>query len=323
MTQQIETATVSGTITLTGNASVIVTSAYMTGSPKTLSVAVTNGDTASIVAGLIRTALAFDVDVAAQFIVSGTSVNIILTAHVARANDTTLNIAIDNGTCTGLTAAPTSANTTAGSGILRSYATLADYKAWIAVRGLNGGVGTDVNDDASIELLLEGSSRYLDRETGERFDADSVDATRYYTQTAHGGNCLRIDPLSAAPTSVSVDYTGGYRTYTVLDPSQYDLEPYNSLLEGQPYTEIVINPLYNGYFPTSNRGVKVIGKFGYPSVPTDIKDTCLMIAQGAYSTRSGQSGGGRITVTQAGVVIRPEEVPPMAQKTIAHYRSRI
>ena len=37
-----------------------------------------------------------------------------LTALTAAANDATLNIAIANGTCAGLTAAPTSANTTAG-----------------------------------------------------------------------------------------------------------------------------------------------------------------------------------------------------------------
>ena len=37
-----------------------------------------------------------------------------LTALTAAANDGTLNIAIANGTCAGLTAAPTSANTTAG-----------------------------------------------------------------------------------------------------------------------------------------------------------------------------------------------------------------
>ena len=50
---QIETATASGTITGDGDAEVIVTAAAVEGSPKTLSVAVLNGDTASDWAGKV------------------------------------------------------------------------------------------------------------------------------------------------------------------------------------------------------------------------------------------------------------------------------
>lgn len=50
-TAQVDTATAAGTITLAGNASVTVTSAGMTGSPLTLSVAVANTDTAATWAG--------------------------------------------------------------------------------------------------------------------------------------------------------------------------------------------------------------------------------------------------------------------------------
>lgn len=113
---QVETATVVGTIDVAGagNASVTVTAAGLAGSPLTLAVAVANNDTASQVAGKIRTALAANAAIAALFAVSGATDAIILTALTAGANDATLNIATDNGTCTGLTAAPTSANTTAG-----------------------------------------------------------------------------------------------------------------------------------------------------------------------------------------------------------------
>lgn len=111
---QVETATIVGTITLGGNATITVTAAGMTGSPKAISVAVLLNDTASVVAGKARTVLAADVDVTALFAVSGAGADIILTALQPLANDATLNIASANGTCTGLTAAPTSANTTAG-----------------------------------------------------------------------------------------------------------------------------------------------------------------------------------------------------------------
>jgi hypothetical protein len=114
--KQVETATVIGTIGAAGagNATVIVTSAGMTGSPITLNVAVANDDTASQVATKIRAALNGNATIAARFTIGGAGAAITLTRVVSAANDGTLNVSIDNGTCTGLTAAPTSANTTPG-----------------------------------------------------------------------------------------------------------------------------------------------------------------------------------------------------------------
>ena len=113
-TAQVETATAVGTITGSGNASVIVTAAGMTGSPKTISVAVLIGDLAAAWAAKVRAALAADSAVAALFTVSGAGASIVLTRKTAAANDTSLNIALDNDTCTGITPAASSANTTAG-----------------------------------------------------------------------------------------------------------------------------------------------------------------------------------------------------------------
>lgn len=111
---QIETATAAGTITSSGDAQVIVTAAGMTGSPKTLAVAVLENDTAAQWAEKIRTALTADAAVAALFTVGGADVSITLTRKVYAVDDGTLNIALADGTCVGITAAPASANTQAG-----------------------------------------------------------------------------------------------------------------------------------------------------------------------------------------------------------------
>ena len=124
---QIETATAAGSVTGSGNASVVVTAAGMTGSPKTISVPVLVGDTAAVWADKVRVALAADTAVTALFAVSGTSTSIILTRKstatyavasasvpLYAANDSTLNISLANGTSTGITTAATSANTNAG-----------------------------------------------------------------------------------------------------------------------------------------------------------------------------------------------------------------
>ena len=131
-TAQVETATAAGTITLAGNATVTVTAAGMTGSPKAVSVAVTLSDTAATWAGKVRTALAADADVASLFTVGGSTTAISLTRNASAigilpANDATLNIALANGTCTGITAAATSADTTAG--VASSGANISDGDA--------------------------------------------------------------------------------------------------------------------------------------------------------------------------------------------------
>jgi hypothetical protein len=112
---QVETATAVGTITQAGDATVIVTAAGMTGSPKTISVAVLLNDTAAVWAGKVRTALAADSAVTALYEVGGAAAVIKLTRKVPVANDTSLNISLDNGTCTGITTAASSADTTAGA----------------------------------------------------------------------------------------------------------------------------------------------------------------------------------------------------------------
>ena len=124
--EQVETATAAGTVTTAGNATVTVTSAGMTGSPKAVSVAVALSDTAALWAAKVRTALTADTDVGGRFTVSGSTTAIILTRkattvvsgdithHIHPVTDATLNIAIATGTAVGITAAATSAGTTVG-----------------------------------------------------------------------------------------------------------------------------------------------------------------------------------------------------------------
>ena len=123
---QVETATAAGTVTVAGNTTITVTSAGMAGSPKAISVAVAVSDTPSLWAAKVRTALAADTVVSGRFTVSGTTTAIILTRkpttvvsgdithNIYPATDATLNVAIATGTATGITAAATSADTTAG-----------------------------------------------------------------------------------------------------------------------------------------------------------------------------------------------------------------
>lgn len=113
-TRQVETATIVGTITLAGNAHVVVTAAGMGGTPKTVVVAVLLNDDADTIATKIRAALTLDADVIAWFEVGGSGIYVSLTRRLAEANDVTMNIDVHNDTCTGITNDATSDTTFAG-----------------------------------------------------------------------------------------------------------------------------------------------------------------------------------------------------------------
>lgn len=126
--KQVETATVVGTIGVAGVglAKVTITSVLLE-EPLVVPVSVANDDTASQVAGKIRTELGTIAAITDVFTISGATDKVILTNKVAAVNDATLSIVIDNDTCTGLTLS-TSANTTSG--------TLGNGNASIVVTGV-------------------------------------------------------------------------------------------------------------------------------------------------------------------------------------------
>lgn len=207
--------------------------------------------------------------------------------------------------------------------ITNGYATLAEFKTWLAVRGLAGSVGTDASDDTVIEILIEAASRYIDRETGRYFFKDASAVTRYFTPkqsySVYVGDLVSVTTLAA---------DDGMRTWSnTFLSTEFELWPYNaaqSQPEAEPYQRIDIIPTLSTLsFYRVPKGVKVTGVFGWPSVPKAIQEATLSIVQSVNDARSGQASSGKVTVTAAGVVIRPEEIPPFAQSIIEAYKRRV
>ena len=119
-TAQVETATVTAAsgATSNGNCSLTFTSAAVTGSPLTVVVPLTTAsNTATLVAAALAAGLAANTAIAAQWTVTSSGADIIATRKsdangYKYANESGTNIAIPAGL--GITAAPTSANTTPG-----------------------------------------------------------------------------------------------------------------------------------------------------------------------------------------------------------------
>lgn len=166
-----------------------------------------------------------------------------------------------------------------------AYATAAEYRAQA------GKTGT--GDDTQILLDLKAVSRYLDALLGWEatgFQKDASDATRVLTipRTSKDLSILRA-PLSATPTTIKIDtdQDGSFADETALASTDYrlyssdtELFSNNQLRPVQwPATIIRLTPWgTQGYW---NRGldVEIVGKFGWPAVPQQIKSATIELAR--------------------------------------------
>ena len=199
--------------------------------------------------------------------------------------------------------------------ITHGYATLAEVKADKRI------TSTDATDDAFIEDLVEYASRWIDGRTGRRFWSTvsaSTDETRTYTPA--NGRRVYIDDLLEI-TTLKVDEDGD-RTYeTTWASTDYDLLPENAALEARPYTYIEASPLGDYTFTKHRKAVQIVGKFGFcETAPDDIKQLCIDLTVNKYNSRFGMGTDGAATVTGAGVVITPRDIPSGAQATITKYQ---
>lgn len=143
---QIEKATVVGTVTLAGDATIVFTAEGTTGSPISKEVALLLNDTATQVAAKFVTALNADTNISSRFnIVSGAQY-IFITRKVHEANDTTLNLSYVNNTCAGLT------NDTSSDVVRGGTASSAtDYDNYVSINDED--VAGDLPAPVKIEIL--------------------------------------------------------------------------------------------------------------------------------------------------------------------------
>lgn len=214
---QLETATAIGTITTTtANIGVVVTAAALTGSPKTITVAVVKDDTAETWAGKVRTALNADADVISVFAVgptSGTTANITLTRKPTQtlyagtvevpiypANDATLNVALNAGT-SGATTASTSSNTT--SGIASSGVKVYDADG----KDIEGNSISTISTVQGIHLQVDSGKVTMSEDGGDY--SNRILTGTFLEMAASGISALGTISLSATlPANVTVTVVG-------------------------------------------------------------------------------------------------------------------
>jgi hypothetical protein len=187
------------------------------------------------------------------------------------------------------------------------YLSLEEFKK---TRNLNGLSFAD--QDATI--ALEAASRGLEDAYGALWTLSAPATTRYYTRL-NDREALLGDVISI--TSLSFDYgigDIGPGTYsTVLQTTDYRLLPIFSGLaagggNGEPYQSFHLARgagLY--YIPSGVDAIKVVGQFGYETVPAGVKSCVGLIAQ-RLLMRAREAPFGIIQVGEDGTAVRAAQI---------------
>jgi hypothetical protein len=150
--------------------------------------------------------------------------------------------------------------------ITNGYATLDGYKARYGIE--------DNDDDATIEAIITAVSREIDTICWDRFYTTSTDETRYFTPI-HADYLKPKFPIVSL-TTLKTDRDGD-RTYeTTWATTDYDLHPFDASMDSEPYRWIELTPNGDYSFPKIARGVEIVGKFGWSSIPSQISEACYL-----------------------------------------------
>ena len=157
-----------------------------------------------------------------------------------------------------------------------SYATLAQFKAAVGI--------TDNTDDAALQNVLDATDTLIDLYCDRKTGFGTASETRYYTAEDYE-YVLTDDLVSVTTLQTDDDANGTYET-TWTSGTDYVLTPRNAALDGFPYTEIDTSVTWPRNFPKDvYLGVKVVGVFGFPSVPAAVKQAEIIQANAVWASR--------------------------------------
>ena len=183
-----------------------------------------------------------------------------------------------------------------------AYAALDELKTRLGIPS------ADTEHDSELQAKLDGASREIESFCRRQFnDAGSPSPRVYYP----GDGCIvEVDDFHEdAGLQVRTDDGGTGDFDTVWEPQDWQLEPLNGVVDGQPgwpYWRIVA--VRGRRFPrhTHRAPVQVTARWGRASVPAPVKDATLIIAAESYKLREapfgvagfGEFGVVRVTTNQ-------------------------
>lgn len=202
--------------------------------------------------------------------------------------------------------------------ITNGYCSLADVKAAARI--------TDSIDDTLLELSIESASREIDSYTERVFYQTGSEGTPvarvYVPQDLY---VVETDDIISVST-LKTDSNGDGTFDTTFDASDFQLEPLNGLAGGidTPFTRIraigtYLWPVYEPRNVDANQAsVQVTGVFGFSSVPTAVRQACILSALRQY--KRYESPTGVLGFSDLGAVRVGTKLDPDVERMIQPYR---
>ena len=163
--------------------------------------------------------------------------------------------------------------------ITNGYATLVDVKRQLDI--------TDSVDDTLLELCIESASRAIDNMTERVFFQGT--ATRIFVPD--DSFYTPIDDLYSVTSVKTADDAD--QVYDITwQTTDYQLEPLNGTVNGTPWPYTGIRAVGDFLWPTvgAEATVQITGVWGWPSVPTAIKQACILQSARYYKRSDSPMG---------------------------------
>ena len=158
--------------------------------------------------------------------------------------------------------------------ITNGYCSLNQIKAALRIN--------DAVDDALLEMAVESASRMIDSECDRTFY--SISATRDYVPA--DPYTVDTDDLTTI-TSVKIDDQGDQTFLITLATSDYQTEPLNQRVSGNPFPIYRLRMIGDYLLPIwgEQATVRIAGTYGFTPVPIAITQATMILA-GRYFKRA-------------------------------------
>jgi hypothetical protein len=195
-----------------------------------------------------------------------------------------------------------------------SYATLAELRSRLGVTD-----AAFTAEDTKLTAALAAASRGIEKACNRQFNlASSATARIYYPDSYRKA---KVDDFATTAGLVIATDEGNDGTYdTVWASTDYQLEPLNNVVDGETgWPFWWIRAVGGKTFPRVNvdsrAPLQVTAVWGWPAVPTPVKEGCLILTEDIYKLKDSPFGAGGYS--QYGIIRAREN--PMVQKQIGSY----
>tara|TARA_R100000329_G_scaffold31974_1_gene29630 strand:+ start:1214 stop:1891 length:678 start_codon:yes stop_codon:yes gene_type:complete len=197
----------------------------------------------------------------------------------------------------------------------QTYCALSELKTWL---GLSGS-GQDDNLNASIKSASSSIAKYC----GRQFDIDSTVQTRVYD--CEFMDYAFVDDIATTTGLIVKTLNADASVHETLTiNTDFLLAPYNAdkLDPAIPFDKIVMN-IENGgkVLPVEHRqGLQVTAKFGFPSVPDDVKQAALIQSARYFQRKNSPMGFSGNPETGQAPIMFLSQLDPDVKTMIRHYK---